>query len=61
MRFQKNNEYGFTSKRERKLDKRPISFKGYEGQLDQLKAVPDWQERLRVFVDQLISDIPKNE
>ncbi|MFN6540205.1 MAG: hypothetical protein RM021_028190 [Nostoc sp. EkiNYC01] len=32
-----------------------------EGQKEKLKAVPDWQERLREFVDQLISDIPKND
>ena len=24
-------------------------------------TVPDWQERLREFVDQLLSDFPKNE
>ncbi len=28
------------------------------GQLEKLKAVLNWQERLRDFVDQLISDVP---
>jgi hypothetical protein len=32
------------------LDKQAIAFKGYEGQKEKLKAVPDWQERLREFV-----------
>jgi hypothetical protein len=38
----------------RPLDKETIAFKGYEGQKEKLKAVPDWQERLRLFVDELI-------
>jgi len=29
-------------------------FKGYEGQKAKLFAVPNWQERLREFVDELI-------
>ncbi len=54
MRFQKNNKYGFVSNRERPLDSKPISFKGFEGQRDALKNIPGWQEQLREFVDQLI-------
>jgi hypothetical protein len=30
--------------------------KGHERQKEKLKAVPDWQEHLREFVDKLISD-----
>jgi hypothetical protein len=29
-------------------------FKGYEGQKAKLFAVPNWQERLREFVDESI-------
>jgi hypothetical protein len=56
MRFQKNNQLGFTTTRERKLEKQPISFKGYEGQLAELKKIPNWQETLREIVDKLIEE-----
>ncbi len=38
-----------------------IAFKGYEGQKEKLKAIPEWQERLREYVDCLILDLPRNE
>jgi hypothetical protein len=52
MRFQKNNKFGFTS--DDPLDKSPICFKVKPGVREKLKAVPDWQKRLREYVDQLI-------
>ncbi|NMG21117.1 hypothetical protein [Brasilonema bromeliae] len=61
MPFQKNNKLGANRRLKRPLDKETISLRGYEGQKEKLKAVPDWQERLREFVDQLTSDLPKNE
>ena len=33
------------------LDKLPICFKGRLGQTQKLKTIPDWQERLRKYVD----------
>jgi hypothetical protein len=55
MPFQKNNhKLGAKKRLNRPLDKETIGFKGYEGQKEKLKAVPDWQERLREFVDKLI-------
>jgi hypothetical protein len=36
-------------------DKDPVCFKVKPGVKTKLKAVPDWQERLREFVDQLIA------
>ena len=54
MPFKKGNKYGFTSSLLHKLDKEPICFKGYEGQKDKLKAIPNWQEKLRKYVDCLI-------
>lgn len=56
MPFQKNHQLGARKRLNRPLDKETIGFKGYEGQKEKLKAVPDWQERLREFVDKLISD-----
>ncbi|WP_246275687.1 hypothetical protein [Brasilonema bromeliae] len=60
MPFEKNNPHRYTRKLKRPLGKM-IGFRGYEGQSEQLKTVPNWQERLRQFVDQLICDLPKNE
>ncbi|BAZ22814.1 hypothetical protein NIES4073_37020 [Kalymmatonema gypsitolerans NIES-4073] len=60
MPFQKGHKLGAKKKLERLLDKDAIAFKGYLGQKEKLKAVPNWQERLRQFVDQLISELPKN-
>lgn len=38
------------------LGLRFFGFRGYENQNEQLKAVPDWQERLRLDVDELIKE-----
>jgi hypothetical protein len=56
MRFEKNNQLGFTSDRTRKLAKQPISFKGFEGQLEELKKIAGWQDIFRDFVDKLIEE-----
>ncbi|HAG83254.1 MAG TPA: hypothetical protein DCL61_19440 [Cyanobacteria bacterium UBA12227] len=61
MPFQKGHKLGAKKLLKRPLDKEAIAFKGYVGQKEKLKAVPDWQERLREYVDSLISDLPKNE
>ncbi|MGJ5672682.1 MAG: hypothetical protein ACR9NN_22060 [Nostochopsis sp.] len=43
-------------------DKVPVQFKVLPGVREKLKAVPDWQERLRNFVDELIvENLPKND
>ncbi|MGF1673260.1 MAG: hypothetical protein ACFCUV_06150 [Rivularia sp. (in: cyanobacteria)] len=60
MPFQKHNQIGAKKILKVELDAQPICFKGRLGQKEKLKAVPDWQERLREFVDQLVSDLPKN-
>ena len=56
MPFHKNHKLGAKKRLNRPLDQQTIGFKGYEGQKEKLKAVPDWQERLREFVDKLIND-----
>ncbi|GET43962.1 hypothetical protein [Microseira wollei] len=60
MPFQKNNPHRYRKKLCRPLGK-VIGFRGYEGQTEQLKAVPDWQERLRLFVEQLIQESLQND
>ncbi|QEI42873.1 hypothetical protein BMF77_03487 [Dolichospermum sp. UHCC 0315A] len=40
-------------------DKSPLQFKVLPGVREKIKTVPDWQQRLREFVDQLIEDLDK--
>jgi hypothetical protein len=40
-------------------DKVPVQFKVLPGVREKLKTVPDWQNRLRAFVDELIKDVDK--
>ena len=54
MPFQKDHKSGFTS--DDPLDKNPVCFKVKPGVRDKLKAVPDWQERLREMVDKIIEN-----
>ena len=56
MPFQKNNKLGAKKILSRPLDKQVIGFRGYEGQKEKLKLVPGWQEKLRLYVDQLIAE-----
>jgi hypothetical protein len=44
----------FSSDNQVAYDKVPVQFKVLPGVREKLKAVPNWQERLRDFVDQLI-------
>ncbi len=57
MPFAKGHKLGVKKRLKRPLDKEAIAFKGYEGQKESLKAVPDWQERLRKFVDELLKEL----
>jgi hypothetical protein len=54
MPFQKGHKLGFTS--DAPLDKDPVCFKVMPGVKARLKAVPNWQEQLREYVDQLIQE-----
>ncbi|MBO1054937.1 hypothetical protein PN450_00845 [Dolichospermum lemmermannii CS-548] len=40
-------------------DKSPLQFKVLPGVREKIKTVPNWQQRLREFVDQLIEDLDK--
>jgi hypothetical protein len=57
MPFQKNNKFRVLPSNEVAFDKSPLCFKVREGVKEKLKTVPDWQERLRKFVDELIDDM----
>ncbi|AFY83940.1 hypothetical protein [Oscillatoria acuminata] len=53
MPFYENHQIGAKKFMKEELDKLPICFKGRLGQREKLKSVPDWQERLREYVDEL--------
>lgn len=55
MPFEKGHKKGAKKMIGRSLDKKPITFKGYEGTRDAIRQVPDWQEKLRVYVESLIA------
>lgn len=61
MPFQKGNKLGAKKHLKYPLDKEVIAFRGYAGQKEKLKTVPDWQERLREFIDQLLLELPNQE
>ncbi|NJL80781.1 MAG: hypothetical protein HC836_42930 [Richelia sp. RM2_1_2] len=46
----------FQPKNREAFDQNPVQFKVLPGVRDKLKTVPDWQERLRKYVDELISE-----
>jgi hypothetical protein len=56
--FKKNNKLGFKPIGDNPLDSKPLTVRLRQGQLEKLKAVPNWQERLRELVDQLITENP---
>ncbi|WP_339381590.1 hypothetical protein [Brasilonema bromeliae] len=56
MPFQKKNKLGATSLNEEPFDKSPVCFNVRIGVKEKLKAVPDWKERLRKLVDELIEE-----
>ena len=38
-------------------DKTPLQIKVLPGVREKLKAVPDWRERLRTFVDEMVKEV----
>lgn len=62
MPFQKKNKLGAKSLNEEPFDKSPVCFLVREGVKEKLKAVPDWKERLRKVIDEMIAEnLPKND
>jgi hypothetical protein len=56
MPFRNNNNLGAKKILDKPLDALPICIKGYLGQKEALRSVPDWQERIREFIDKLIDE-----
>lgn len=56
MPFKKNHKLGAQLYGDKPLGHKPVSFKPRQGQLEKLKVVPNWQERLRNYIDILIKE-----
>jgi hypothetical protein len=56
MPFQKKHKLGALPFNEEPFDSSPVCFKVEKGVKEKLKAVPNWQERLRSFVNELIEE-----
>lgn len=54
MTFKKNNIYCWQPEGEKSLDPKPVCFKLDTDLKEKLKAVPDWQKRLRAELPGLI-------
>jgi hypothetical protein len=54
MTFKKKHKLGAIPINSEPFDRSPVCFNVRKGVKDKLKAVPDWKERLREFVDSLI-------
>ncbi|MEG4319665.1 MULTISPECIES: hypothetical protein [unclassified Microcoleus] len=56
MPFQKKQKLGFVPTNGVAYDKTPVQVKVRPGVREQLKAVDDWQNKLRQLIDQLIEE-----
>jgi hypothetical protein len=56
MPFQKGHKLGAKRIETEPLDAKVISFRGRLGQKEALAQVPEWQTKLRDYVDQLIAE-----
>ncbi|MEO1431692.1 MAG: hypothetical protein AAFV71_22055 [Cyanobacteria bacterium J06633_8] len=54
MPFRKDNQHCAKPIGNEPLDTKPVSFKPRQGQLEKLKAIPNWQEQLRDYIDTMI-------
>jgi hypothetical protein len=51
IKFKPSNKIAF--------DKAPVQFKVLPGVRERLKDIPNWQDKLRDYVDELIKDVDK--
>jgi hypothetical protein len=54
--FQKGNDYSFKPNGTCPLDPKPLAIKLRTGQIAKLKAIPNWQGRLRDLIDMMIEN-----
>lgn len=54
MPFHKKHKLGAIPLNEEPFDRSPVCFNVRKGVKEKLKTIPDWKERLRTFIDELI-------
>ncbi|HEY9691421.1 MAG TPA: hypothetical protein V6D15_04415 [Oculatellaceae cyanobacterium] len=59
MVFKKQHKLGAKPLYEEPMDRSPVCFNVKVGVKEKLKNIPDWKERLREFVNELIEDVDK--
>jgi len=59
MTFEKKHKLGARPLNDEPMDRSPVCFNVRLGVREKLKTVPDWKERLREFVDNLIENVDK--
>ena len=60
MPFKKDHKYRWKPESSASLDKSPICFKGRVGQKEALQDIPDWQDKVRDYIDDLIEQKPSD-
>ncbi len=60
MPFQKNNEFKYLPDGNEPMDKHPVCLNVRMGVREKLKSVPNWRERIRDFIDELITESGQN-
>lgn len=56
MPFKKNHKLGAKPLNSEPFDRTPVCLNVRTGVREQLKTIPEWKERLREFIDELIKD-----
>lgn len=56
MPFQKKHKLGAQSINTEAFDRTPVCFNVRNGVREQLKAIPEWKEKLRNYIDRLIEE-----
>ncbi len=55
MPFKKKHKLGFLPVEDLPLDKSPLTIKLRQGVKDMLKTIPEWNPRLRDFIEQWVN------
>jgi uncharacterized protein (DUF4415 family) len=56
MPFQKKHKFGFTTNRDKPLTSSPVCFRLDQELAEKLKSIPNWQERLREVLPELVEN-----
>jgi hypothetical protein len=57
MTFEKNHKLGALPLNDEPFDRSPVCFNVRKGVKEKLKTVPNWKERLRDYIDEMIEQM----